>query len=305
MNEENKNQIDSSEQHPLHMLDNQADPDTKPKIILQKPIRTYESDIAEALARGKTSVTSMVIAENKKVNNISSISSTEIPKSNISKKIFYTLLSLIFIGAGFGGGYYLYLKSPLSIPSPTVTNTKIPSLISLDIQKILPKANIGKILSNESIQNGKTIEYILTQNIGSTTVKISSVNFIESSNLTPPDALKRSLTGRWVLGTYDMNDIRSSFIILSTDFFQNAYSGMLKWETVMPNEMATIFNYTYRKGKFEDKVVLNRDIRQYRSEMNEILLLYSFIDKDTLVITDSEATLKMIIEKIEKQNFIR
>jgi hypothetical protein len=43
------------EEHPLHMLDNQADPENKPKIILQKAIRTYESDVADAIANKKTS----------------------------------------------------------------------------------------------------------------------------------------------------------------------------------------------------------------------------------------------------------
>ena len=63
--------------HPLHMLDNQADPQTKPKIVLQKPIRTYESDMAELLAKKNVSVTTMAIAEQqKRVVNIPATNTT-------------------------------------------------------------------------------------------------------------------------------------------------------------------------------------------------------------------------------------
>jgi hypothetical protein len=98
---------------------------------------------------------------------------------------------------------------------------------------------------------------------------------------------------------------------------------MLKWENSMPEELADLLNYRNSiiqkdvlstssisqffnlKGTFEDRTVMNRDVREFRNDSGQLLLLYSFIDKDTLIITTSEATLKSVIEKIEKLTFMR
>ena len=112
MNEEKptlQNAVESlvKDVHPLHILDNQADPETKPKIILQKPIRTYEGDIAEALARKNTSVAKITIAENKKETGEERI--TNAPQKKKGNNFIMLILSLVFISAGIGIVYYLYL----------------------------------------------------------------------------------------------------------------------------------------------------------------------------------------------------
>jgi hypothetical protein len=59
------------------------------------------------------------------------------------------------------------------------------------------------------------------------------------------------------------------------------------------------------KGDFEDKVLKNRDVRIFKSVYGNALLMYSFIDKDTVVITTSEAALEGIIERIERGALMR
>src|SRR3989338_11165686 len=61
-------------EYPLNILHEQVEPAIAPKIVSQKSIRTYESDVAEALSRKKTSVMTMAIAENKKESGTNSIS---------------------------------------------------------------------------------------------------------------------------------------------------------------------------------------------------------------------------------------
>ena len=53
------------------------------------------------------------------------------------------------------------------------------------------------------------------------------------------------------------------------------------------------------KGKFIDRIILNRDVREYVSENKEIILLYSFINNETIVITNSENGLREIIQSIK------
>lgn len=318
------------EDHPLHMLDNQADPETKPKIVLQKPIRTYESDVADALANKKTSVMTMAIAENQRRTGEEGISNKE--PSHMGQKIFTIILSIVLIATGLGGGYYLYLKSPLAPQPPAITKQTIPSLVTPDSQKLLAVGalkddqlirTVSNALQGQDAANSYLYEFILTQTVGSTTMRITGPDFISRLNLSMPDTLVRSLTNGWMLGIYGAEDQKLPFVILKTDFFQNAFAGMLKWEPDMPDELATLLNYREKalavdpnstssiasyftiRGTFEDRTILNRDVREFKNERGELLVLYSFIDKDTLLITTSEAALMGLIDRIEKQNYIR
>ena len=78
-----------------------------------KPLRTYKSDIAEALAKGKTSLVGIVSAEHKKKNE-------ELKKkppvkkkkvSHIIKNILMGTLSIIFVVAGVGYLAYFYIEN--------------------------------------------------------------------------------------------------------------------------------------------------------------------------------------------------
>lgn len=341
MNEDNlKSEIDSllpksmalqPEMHPLHMLDNQADPETKPKTILQKTIRTYESDVADALSNKKTTVSTITIAENKKKEREEVTAIEE--KGDGRKKAIIIIISIVFIIAGLAGGYYLYLKSPLAVIAPVaVQQKKAPSIITPEVQKALPIGTMGSnqinklvanALKNEKTTNGSIHEFIPTQIVNNANSRVPVSDFIKNIGLNIPDITLRSLTKEWMMGVYNSESQNYPFIILKTNFFQNAFAGMLQWEPMMPDEFAEIFNYKTKNeienaegtstvksfftihGQFTDKTILNRDIREFVNDNGEVLILYSFVDKDTIIITTSEVTLKSLIEKIENQTFIR
>lgn len=63
--------------------------------------------------------------------------------------------------------------------------------------------------------------------------------------------------------------------------------------------------YVTLRGVFEDRIVKNRDVREFRTDTGMTLFLYSFIDNTHLVITKDEATLAEILTRLEKQSYIR
>ncbi len=334
--------IPKTEDHPLHILDNQVDPEKKN--IGQKPIRTYESDVAEALARKKTSVMTMAVAEGQRRTGESVISNK--PTSNVGRKILLAIISLIFIASGVIGGYYLYLKSPLSKPQVVATVKNVPSIIPPDTQKIIKigsakKDQIFNGLTNQfktlPINEGKVSEFILAYNVGSSTSRVTGSNFINEMGFSMSDMLKRAITDSWMTGVYSSNGENFPFIILTTDFFQNSYSGMLRWEPNMAEELADIFDIRNKaipqqtieaevssttastteviktpsytlfnlRGSFEDKVISNRDVREFTATNGNMLFLYTFIDKERILITTSESVIPAILERIEKQAYVR
>lgn len=297
----------------------------------QKSIRTYESDVAEALSKKKTTVASMVIAENSKGSDSSVIGSKE--KSNFGKNFIKVILSLIFISAGALGAYLLYQKSPLAKQEVAKQESKVPSVVSANAQKVVALNSLNKKsltaflntnLTRYDIPEGEIYEIIpAITTEASTTIKLGAKRFIEIAGFDITDTLKRSITDRWMLGVYSTDGKKVPFIILTNDFFQNAYAGMLKWESTIADEFIDIFNYrniAYRiddtststittyfniKGSFEDKIIRNRDVRQFRTQYGDLLILYTFIDKNTILITNSEAVIPEIIDRIEKQTYIR
>ncbi|MEK7213563.1 MAG: hypothetical protein AAB637_00395 [Patescibacteria group bacterium] len=306
----------------------------KEKVVLQKPIRTYESDLAETLARKSVSVATIAIAEDRKRTDPETIEKT--PKTRNIREIVLVVFSIIFILGGTVGSYFLYLKSPFATVNiePVVS---IPSIISADFQipisinnsegdqfiKSIIKESYSKI-----IENNKIVEFIPSIKSESAqgeivALRITGSQFINKMGFNMTDVLKRSLTDKWMFGIYEIEDQKLPFIIFTTDFFQNAFAGMLKWETDMPDDLAYILNYKEKtrvndtvsttsissyistRGNFFDRKVQNRDVREFINERGELLFLYSFINKDIIAIATSEATLNVLIDHIEKQTFVR
>jgi tRNA(His) 5'-end guanylyltransferase len=65
-----------------------------------------------------------------------------------------------------------------------------------------------------------------------------------------------------------------------------------------PNLSATTSPKEIRKAEFVDSVISNRDVRILKDGAGNIILIYVFTDNNTLVITSSETTMKMVAEKL-------
>lgn len=292
------------------------EPIIKP-VVLDKPqekFRTYEGDVANNIKSGKSSVLSMAIAENVRRVEEEDISNIQV-ESHFGRNIAMVLGSLVLIVSGIGGGYYLYSISPLAtVPAPQVI--KNTSIVRPDKQIVLAtdannRLDFYKFISEQYTNNkpddGKITEFILNQKLASSTERITGPQFVTKLGFNMTDTLKRSLQDKWMIGTYSVNGTSHRFIILKTDFFQNAFAGMLKWESSMPEDLIGIFNYSTVavRGSFKDKVIMNRDVREYISLQGVPLFRYTFIDKDTILITTSEAVVPEILNRIEKQTYVR
>ena len=107
-----------------------------------KALRTYEGDVAEVLAHKGTSAASIAIAENQKNTGRDSLGSTE--DSRAGRKILITIISIVLIGGGGFGAYYLYSISPLAQTKPTVSQpTAAPSIVPADSQVPIPIDNMN------------------------------------------------------------------------------------------------------------------------------------------------------------------
>ena len=70
------------------------------------------------------------------------------------------------------------------------------------------------------------------------------------------------------------------------------------------NKYVSNDSYTTLRGSFTDRIVGNRDVREFVTA-NGHLFLYSFIDDSKLVFTGSESTLSALLDRLEQKAYIR
>jgi len=222
----------------------------------QKNLRTYEGDVANILAHTKTSTASIAIAESRKTNG-SEIMGSQAP-SHSTGKLLLVLASLLLVGGGIFGAYYFYSKSPLAQKAvPVVPEQTITSLIPADIHTSIAINNLGQaeIISrikkeiSKPISSGSIKDIVLIRENNAVISKVFSTDILKAMNIEPPNILTRTLTPQWMLGVYsNENNEKSVFVVFTTNYFQNAFSGMLQWEKIMPDDIKQYLYATPPQG---------------------------------------------------------
>jgi len=279
-------------------------------------VRTYKSDVAAALKKGKTSMTDLVMAEQKKRGV-----QTE-GKAKSKKNISVIILSIVLIIAGASalawvGGYKFRLQTT---PSGG-TSINIPSLIFTEVKGEINITEMADEAVREAIQNE-----IISTNIRLDSIKnvfftedaiiqtqegmqeyksvVETSPFFEAADISLPGRLDRSLDDEFMFGIHMFNG-NQPFVILKTSYFENAFSGMLEWEPTMAEDILPIFAYTgtttIYKTPFQDEVIKNRDLRVLKNGAGKNELLYMFLDKETAIITTNLSTLDEVILRINKR----
>ncbi len=261
-------------------------------------LRTYQGDVDEALSKNKTSVSSIVIAEQKRRDE--TLALPEEKQQTESRNRYFIIIGGILVLIGIGVLLFVYYIQP----SNTVTlQQKAKTLIGFSSQKSIPLININRDqLSGtiaKEIQGFKlppnAVLYLNTVNASSTAANVGDTLGLLAPRM--PSSLPRSFENDYMLGVYSF-DVNAPFIILTTTDYATSYSGMLKWEPDMLSDLGSAFGITSTTtSAFIDASVQNKDLRELKNEQGQVVLLYSFIDKNTLVITTRESILTGIVGK--------
>ncbi len=307
--------------------DEKKNPETPQNEVPQKALRTYESDVADVLAHKNISTTKIAIAEKVRQTGKESIGSSKIfrdesvdgSNSSLLKKISTALASLLIIILGIGGAYYLYTLSPLagqpaSQPTTPIVTSIVPSDSKINLNMVLSTITASNILGAiqsefAKPQSASTIkEIILTQTLNNQKFRVNITDMLSKMGINPPDMLVRSLSNDWMLGVdADSQGNKNIFVDVTVNYFQNAFAGMLQWESTMTDDLKSYFpgNNTIIHGSFTDRIVKNKDVREFVTSDGQTLFLYSFIDNSHLIITSSESALSDVLVHLEQKAFMR
>jgi hypothetical protein len=274
-----------------------------------KSLRTYQGDVENAISQNKFSTTSIFLAEQKRKG--AGLLNLDTPKNSDAKNKFFILVGGIMLILGvITVGAVFYIKSKEEV----ITIQKTKTLIGFSVEKTIQTNNstkeklVTEILAEKKSFNlpVNSVLYLNTINISGSSETAENLLLLMAPRI--PPSLARSFDGEYMLGIYSF-DTNEPFIILKTEDFASSFSGMLKWEKDMFYDFDKLFSISQNTAsstkQFKDETLRNKDLRILQDNNNKTVLLYSFINKNTLVITTNENILNAIIGKYNINEQIR
>ena len=287
--------------------------DNKPKINTGgelKTLRTYMTDMADSVRANEVSVIKVALAEQNKKETEELYKKVE---GTPTKKIFWFIGGLILIGVAIYGSYYLLqLKAKINTIEKVV---KVESLISSDeISGIVLADNDQLIEKIQNVEQEKSsssvngsIKFIpISKMVNGVEESLSTVDIFSRLKFTAPSSLVRSLSDSYMIGTYNKDSTSKLFFIFQSKDYEYSYAGMLEWENTLENDMTDLFGLNNTDlgevsmdgDKWKDIIINNRDARVLVDVKGRPILYYIFIDKESILIADSDIVIKELIGRL-------
>jgi len=277
-----------------------------------KQIRTFQGDVAEALEKQHESLVSIQRVEHLKKDSIQSSGKTaEVSKKRIefTYLLLGSLLLFVLSATGVWYAYNEFVRKTSTPPIATPANRFIYSEAELVLNiSETSREDFIKTLSSalEEVADGEVRHVVLEKSTLEGTELLPTSEFLNILKSRAPGNLIRALDPLFMLGAYG----KSTFLILRLDSFENAFAGMLAWEKDLNRDIgpllatAEIARNIEPGTIFTDIIDRNKDAR-ILSLYDEVTLIYSFLDNNTLIITDNLETLRVVVDRLTKEKLSR
>jgi len=302
----------------------------KPETPLVAPLETYQSDIEKVVHDKNISMVSIAAAEAQRRGSQpqETVGDAAGEKKATVRTSLMVAAGVVFVAAAAGTlAVALWPKAPPA-PAPSAPLSTIIATDGAQTIVAAPGTTRDTLMTNlEAAKEQTALSLGLISRLWvATPTTTAQGNTLEEVGpqtllyiLAPqiPQALLRTIEPNFLLGVH-VYDGNQALFVFKVDSYEQAYAGMLEWETTMPHELAPLFSYTppphipeqggattttagpqiTGQTAFVDRVVENHDARVIEDPYGNILLLWTFLDKQTLVITTNAATLREIISRI-------
>jgi len=287
------------------------------KISKLKNLRTYSSDMVEAVRTNEMSVIKIALAEKNRQEQEAVYKKAEGTKTS---KVLFAIGGLILIGLAVWGSSYVLEKKKISDNAIINKNQKVETFINYDNSYFVDITNATNVVGIVSAINSKRIEkeegisaIFFTKKNEDITTAVSKDDFLSVLKVTAPSSLVRSLSEDFLLGEYlkkeSVGKETSVFLIFGINNYNLAYASMLDWEKSMLQDLFVLFNIKISDSdnslfekSWRDIIINNKDARVLYGENGEGVLFYSFINKNNLIITSNSETFKEIISQVLIKN---
>jgi len=309
-----------------------------PTVVTVKSLRTFQGDAADIIKKQNTSVLSIALAEKKKQQKVVKAKPVKEANPELKKKILTISVSILLIILGIGTVavfYYLQKNAPeliTEIPGHEKTIISYNQKVSFDVtgvtrDKFLEFFSLKK--RDTQLKTGETAYIALTKKFEDTETILSTEELFLILKTKAPSSVIRAFSNTFMMGLYK-TDQNESFILIKLSSFENAFDGMLRWESTLNEDLGALFtrkilavteNQLVSSGTsratstpikvtqvlnlenpskegFTDETIKNKDARILKNVGGETIILYSFLDQNTLLIAGSMDVLQVMIDKI-------
>lgn len=302
----------------LKEADAKKEPEKKPFAISDeheshiRGVRTYSSDLAEAIKDGKGSIIKIAIAENERKQQ-ERREFEDAPKKNALFAVGSILVILIALGLFYGIYWYKQTKTiaPVVVVEPrpeTIIKSEYDTLLNVfgkTRTQIIP--NIRSIVLKPDMRPGTIKEIAVIQKGEGKDAEVERIpasKFLQMLDVHASSDFLRSLNAEFMLGMY-LYDKTNLFIALTGQSHDYLLSGMLKWEPFLFEDLGPLFGIDiygegaeYRNTPLKDTFVENHDVRAVLDKNNNPLIFYTFINPETIFIANDSKTLTEAVLKM-------
>jgi hypothetical protein len=265
-------------------------------------LRTYQGDMATFIQSKDQSLADLALKnrEGKDKKQEKSFIPEQKQSEPKSKSFLLSILGiLLLIGSATVMaylGYIYYQNQPVEILNSD-SNSTIQSGETIPIEAAT--LNKDSLISALSSAEGK-------QGIAQIAINVSAKEFLNKVGFHVPSALERSLEQGFIAGTLSTSIKEPQFfLILKVKDYGIAYRDMLVWENEMPSDFTGITSASTADYQFTDLVVKNKDTRSYANKFGKVALIYTFLNSNTILITESESALTELVNTYVSGNVSR
>lgn len=327
---------------------------SKREETIVRPLQTYSGDVAGVIEQGGVSAVSIAAAEMSRGREEAQAAPAPDPQKKI-RFIYYGAGGLLLIAA-LGVVGFLFMRATPQVRNQTEFSTPFMTVDQTTVVQV--PANITRLDLMQKLQEERqsvslSVGLVAQLYVGVPTTTASVPELLPAAQLLSilspdiPGDLARTIEPVYLLGVHSFDE-NQTFIILRVDSYQQAYAGMLAWETYMAQQLQPLFSRTPSPhlpavtassapiassttasstvasstevaasstppvqaptlplfNRFVDRIVENHDTRVLLNDNGDIVLLWTFLDRSTLVITTNENTLHEVIRRITTASLV-
>lgn len=296
---------------------------------------SYSTDFKDNVSKTGASTFSVLAAEQDAVRSAESPTPQKRTGHGLFPVIAGMLLLAGAGGALYAG--YLYLGARTVVPTITLSVPSLifaDEYIQIEGRGVELQRALALVADRPITTGTAVVTYIAQPATGETGVIAGAPApggyLVQALDLPAPDLLLRNSTQDSTVGVLREGGETRAFFVLRVSSYERTFAGMLTWEPLMMRDMgllyplypevateesvvdlsATTTNATasstphtstppaVSRGRFDDAIVANRDVRILRDTRGRSLLLYGYADKETLIIARNEAAFAALITRL-------
>ncbi len=279
-----------------------SSPEQKKQPQKVQGLRTYEADIQEAIKKDNVSLTRIAMAERARDAQGGGFGGSA--KRLSRKKIWAIVIIAVLIISASGITYIVHRNN--QVIEEILTVQRPDPLILADTEKDILLPGVTRSSLIDTLQKEiaapvsiSTVKVLYLKE--STDLYMGAKRFLRIMETDLPSGLSQALLSNFTVGVHSF-DGNHAFIILKTDLYESAVTGMFAWESNLAQKFMPLLNgralTTAENKPFKSGLIKNKDVRVLKTADDKLLIVYSFIDHETILITTNEYTVEEITKRV-------